>query len=236
LLLSVQGTALALGLPAVTEEEMQGLPRYDVDTVLQGVGVTVRELAGSLNGYVRLVAGSGDIRTGALAFFTNDFASEVLNTVNPFVKSDPYSHYECAAVLLRITDGVVEGEPAAVLQSDRLRIFANATIDLKTERLSASIKTVPTKGLGLSFSDLINPYTMLSGTLASPSLTLDPEGALLEGGAAVATGGVSILAKRFKDRYFSEKDACGKAVADADPAFQALKQTYYPAIADADRP
>jgi len=233
LLLAIQGTALAMGLPAVTEDEMKALPRYDVDTVLHGTGMTVRELAGSLNGYARVVAGAGDIRTTALAFFTNDFASEVLTTVNPFVKSDPYSHYECAVILLRLKDGIVDGQPAAVLQTDRLRIFANANVDLKTEKLNASINTVPTKGLGLSFSDLINPYTMISGTLASPSLTLDPEGALIEGGAAVATAGMSILAKRFKDRFLSAKDACGKAVADADPDFQAIKESYYPLITEA---
>lgn len=236
LLLSIQGAALVMGLPAVTEEEMQSLPRYDVDTVLHGDGVTVREMAGSLNGYIRIVAGSGDVRTGALAFFTNDFASEVVNTVNPFAKSSPFTHYECAAILLLFKDGVVEGEPAAVLQSDRLRIFANATVDLKSEKLNATIRTVPTKGLGLSFTDLINPYTMIGGTLANPSLTLDPEGALIEGGAAVATGGISILAKRFKDRFLSAKDACGKAVADADPGLQVLKQTYYPDAVDASPP
>jgi len=101
-------------------------------------------------------------------------------------------------------------------------------VDLKTEKLNATIRTVPTKGLGLSFSDLINPYTMISGTLASPRLTLDPEGALIEGGAAVATGGLSFLAKRFKDRFLSEKDACGAAVNEVGPAFQAVKATYFP--------
>jgi uncharacterized protein involved in outer membrane biogenesis len=228
MLLSIHGDALAMGLPAVTEKEMQALPRYDADAVMHATGVTVREMAGSLNGYVRIVAGPGDIRTGALAFFTNDFASEVLNTVNPFVKSNPYTHYECAAILLRMKDGVAEGEPAAVLQSNRLRIFANAMVDLKSEKLNVTVNTVPTKGLGLSFSDLINPYTMIGGTLAHPSLTLDPDGALISGGAAVATGGLSILAKRFKDRFLSEKDACSAAVNEVDPAFQALKLTYFP--------
>ncbi len=83
---------------------------------------------------------------------------------------------------------------------------------------------------------LINPYTMIGGTLASPSLTLDPEGALIEGGAAVATAGLSIIAKRLNDRFFKAKDACGKAVADADPDFQAIKKFYYPMISEASQP
>ncbi len=231
LLLTVRGNSLSLGLPATTEEEAQALPKYDVDTILHGSGNTLRNLAGSLDGYFRLVAGEGTMRTRGLHFFTNDFLSQVLVTVNPFVKADPYSHYQCAAVLLRLQEGLVTGKPAAVVQTDRLRIFANADVNLKTEKLHATINTVPTKGLGLSFSDLINPYTMISGTLAKPSLSLDPSGAILEGGAAVATGGVTILAKRFKDRFLSASDACGKAVADVDAEFQAIKEYYYPEAA-----
>ena len=51
---------------------------------------------------------------------------------------------------------------------------------------------------------------------------------MIEGGVAVATVGISILAKRFKDRFLSAKDPCGKAVSEADPGFQALKAYYYP--------
>lgn len=229
LLLAINGSGLHLGMPADTAEAFEALPRYDLDTVLSGNGRTVRELAGSLNGYVRLVGGAGRLKANALRFFTSDFLSEVLTTVNPFAKTDPYTNFQCTTVLLRLEDGVVSGKPALVSQSERLRIFSNATVDLKTEKLSADINTVPQKGLGLSFSDLVNPYTKLGGTLASPSLALDPEGALIEGGAAVATAGLSILAKRFKDRYLSEKDACGKAVAEADPDFAILRERFYPA-------
>lgn len=45
-------------------------------------------------------------------------------------------------------------------------------------------------------------------------------------GASVATGGVSLLARRFKDRFLSGKDACGRAVADTNAYLQALKELY----------
>ena len=113
-------------------------------------------------------------------------------------------------------------------QTKRLNIFAAATIDLKTEKVDVKVNTVPQKGLGLSLSDLVNPYTAIGGTLAKPTLTLDPQGAMIEGGAAVATGGLSILAKRFAERYLTASDACGKAASDALPEFQAVKAFYYP--------
>lgn len=233
LLLATQGTGLKVGLPAQSEKEFLALPKYDVDTVLHGSGATLREIAGSLNGYVRIVAGPGRVKPTALKFLAGDILSQVLEAVNPFAKTDPYTNFECGALLLRIDDGVITGKPGLLTQSDRLRMFVNTAVDLKTEELDVTINTVPRKGLGISFSDLINPYTKISGTMANPNLALDPEGVMIEGGAAIATGGISILAKSFKDRFLSAKDPCGKATEEADPGFQAIKNIYYPETAAA---
>ena len=128
------------------------------------------------------------------------------------------------AVLLLFSDGVVSGSPAFVQQTDKLRIFANLEIDLKTEKLEAHFRTIPQKGLGISVSNLVNPYVKLTGTLAKPALAIDTQNVVVEGGVAVATAGLSILAKSFKNRYLSEKDPCGKAVAEADEFLEAQKK------------
>ena len=228
LAVDISGSNLILGMPAATQEELDALPRYALDTILLGSGATARDLAASLNGYLRLVGGEGRVKPIGLLFFTSDFLSELASTVNPFTKTGSYTTVQCAVALVEFNNGKAAGKPISVLQTDRLRMFINANVDLATEKLSADIRTVPQKGLGLSISDLANPYVKLGGTLAKPVLTLDPEGALLEGGAAVATGGVSLLAKRFKERFIDEKDACGKAVRDAEPRFAELRAKYRP--------
>jgi hypothetical protein len=231
LALDVAGSNLILGSPPTTPEELAALPSNELDTILVGRGATVRELAASLSGYLRLVAGEGRVKATGLRFFTGDFLSEVLTTVNPFITKDPYTNVQCAVILARFENGKATGEPILVSQTDRLRILANADIDLSTERFDATISTVPQKGLGLSVTDLVNPFIKLSGTFAKPALTIDPEGVLIEGGAAVATAGLSILAKRFKQRYLDDKDACGKALKEAEPVFIELREKYQPADA-----
>ena len=228
MLMAVQGTSLKFGLPSASVEELQALPKYDVEIGIHGTGATLRELAASLNGYLRVDAGPGRLRTTALKFFTGDFLSQVVGSINPFEKTDPYTNFECGVVLLLLEDGVVIGEPGLVAQSDRLRLFTNSKIDLRTEDIDVTISTVARKGVGISFSNLINPYMKIGGTLASPSLQLDPERAMIEGGTAVATAGLSILAKSFKNRFLSAKDPCGKAVSDAGPTYQTIKETYFP--------
>ncbi|NCF15680.1 MAG: AsmA family protein [Gammaproteobacteria bacterium] len=229
LILDVVGSKLILGMPATTAEELAALPRYELDTILLGRGATVRELAASLSGYLRLVGGEGRLKASALRFFTSDFLSEVLTTVNPFAKTDPYTNFQCAVILVQAENGKAAGAPILVAQTDRLRILASAVIDLDTEQFDATINTVPQKGLGFSVSDLVNPFIKISGTFAKPTLSLNPEGALIEGGAAVATAGISILAKRFKERFLDDKDACGKALKEAEPVFTELREKYRPA-------
>ena len=232
LLLDIQGSALHLGLPAETPDELASLPRFDVDTVLAGRGKTYSELAGSLGGYMRIVGGEGKIRSSALSHFAGDFLLEVIDAVNPFVQSDPYTKLKCAAALGIVRDGVVSGKPFLVAETDKIRVFSEASVDLKSEKISANIRTVPMKGLGLSFSGLVNPFIKVNGTLLRPTLALDPESALLEGGAAVATGGLSFLAKQFKDRFLTSKDQCGKAIEEANSDFLAQREKYRPGTSE----
>ena len=221
--LVADGKNLVLGLRARTERELQQLPLFEVRAELTANGETVRDLAGSMDGYIRVVGGAGRVPSGSLSFFTQDFVTELISAINPFTKSEPYTSVDCSVLLLHFDEGVVEGQPAFVQQTDKLRIFANTKIDLKTEKLDVNFKMTPRKGLGLSISNLVNPYIKLTGTLGSPSLVVDPESVLFEGGVAVATAGLSVLAKSFKDRFFSGKDPCGKALAQADEKHEARK-------------
>ncbi|RLA31978.1 MAG: hypothetical protein DRR11_09420, partial [Gammaproteobacteria bacterium] len=222
--LTADGNDLVLGLRAKNTEDLQRLPQFQVRADLAANGETVRDLAGSMDGYIRLAGGAGRIPSGALAFLAQDFLTELMSSINPFTKSDPYTNVECAVLLMHFYDGVIEADPVFVQQTDKLRIFANTKIDLKTEKLDANFRTVPRKGLGLSLSNLINPYIKVTGTLGKPALVIDPEGVLIEGGVAVATAGLSILAKSFKNRFLSDKDPCGTALADADKKIESRKK------------
>jgi len=221
--LSADGKDLVLGIRAKTEEELQQLPLLELRAELTANGETVRDLAGSMDGYIRVVGGAGRVPSDSLSFLSQDFVTELISAVNPFTKSEPFTRVDCAVILLHFDDGVVEGQPAFVQQTDKLRIFANTKIDLETERLDADFKMVARKGLGLSISNLVNPYIKLSGTLGKPALIIDPGSVLIEGGVAVATAGLSVLAKSFKDRFLSGKDPCGKALAQADKKNEARK-------------
>jgi len=222
----LRGKNSRLSLSAVSPEELEDLPENEFDLAFIATGNTVREMAGNMNGYLRLVEGEGRMRFGAMSIFTQDFLSQLLNTLNPFSETDPYTNLKCMVILATVEGGALVGDPVLVVQSDKLNIFANAEVDLKTERVDADFNTVPQRGLGLSVSSLVNPYINVSGTLANPTLGFDPKSSLVEGGAAVATGGLSIIAKSLSDRFLTSRDPCEKALSDADEQFRMLEEKY----------
>jgi hypothetical protein len=59
-----------------------------------------------------------------------------------------------------------------------------------------------------------NPYIKLGGTLAKPAIELKGAEAVASTGVAVATLGISIVAKGMLDRATAEKKVCKKALAE----------------------
>jgi len=183
-------------------------------------GATVRDMAASLDGTLRLVGGSGQVK-GMPGWIARDFTTEIVDTVNPFSKEEDFATLECIAVLLRSVDGQLRGQPALVLQTDKLNIIGVAFIDLGSEKVDLKFETSARTGIGISVTDFVAPFTKVSGTMASPQLAVDSEQAVKRGGMAALTMGGSFIAKKTKSRFFSPEDPCGKSVAEADAEIKA---------------
>ena len=109
---------------------------------------------------------------------------------------------------VEIKTGVLESNPSSLVATDQIRVAAKSQIDLETEELEINVRTTPKKGIGISAGEIVNPYIKVVGTLESPRLAVDEKGVLLTGGAAVATGGLSILASAAWSRVSRAGDPC----------------------------
>ena len=78
---------------------------------------------------------------------------------------------------------------------------------------------MPRKGISISTAELFNPYVKIVGTLGAPMLAVDEQGVLITGGAAFATGGLSILAKAAWDRLSRSAEPCDEVRKEAQKAF-----------------
>jgi len=220
--LHLSGQDVALGLAVAQGQDMATYPHADLQIDLDATGATRREMASVLNGKVRMELGAGQIARSGAEFLLSDFGTQLLGQLNPFSAKDDYTQVDCAVAGAVITDGQMKVLPL-VFQTKQITIFSQGDIDLRTERIDLSFNSKPRQGLGISASALINPFIKVGGTLAEPAVELDPAGAVVGGGTAVATMGLSVIAKGFTDRFLASRDPCGdarKEIAKQDQASQ----------------
>jgi uncharacterized protein involved in outer membrane biogenesis len=189
---------------------------FAADVDLRGSGATLREFAASLNGRVRFLGRGGRMASSGFLVRSNDFIRQLISVVNPIAVNQATTEIICTAILLKAKDGVLTTDPALVMRTAELDVLTNGALDLNTEKLDLNFKTAARKGVGIGMAQLINPYIKVNGTLANPGITLDSKGALVNGGAAFATAGLSILATTVWDRVVHERDPCGAAAAQAN--------------------
>jgi hypothetical protein len=146
-----------------------------------------------------------------LDLVTADFLLTLLQAFNPFPGEEAATELQCGVALLSFSDGLATLEPMA-FQSDMMTLLGDGKIDLRTEELNLEWITKPRKGIGISASMITNPYIKLGGTLAEPSVELKPMEAVASTGVAVATMGLSLVAKGMYDRVTAEKKVCKKAL------------------------
>ena len=184
----------------------------DIDINLTAEGADLRALLGSASGEFYIDARGGRITNNrVIQALYGDLLQEILNTVNPFRETDSYTDFECMVIPVAFDDGVATGAPRTFISTSKIRMMVAPSVNLKTEELQINVRTTPRRALSVSAGELVNPYVQVVGTLAAPRLAVDETGLLISGGAAIATGGLSILARGVWDRLSRSGDACRQA-------------------------
>ena len=200
---------MRVGLTAADREDLSTWPPWDLLVDVETSGSTMHELAVSSSGGFGVIIGPGKITSSRVDLLFSDILSELFEHLNPFAKKRSYTNLECSVARVTLADGAATVDPM-IMQTEELIITSGGTVDLASEELDLSFNTRPKKGLGISTGVIINPFIKVGGNLAHPAVALDPSSAVLSGGAAVATAGLSLLGQSLFDRYIRDQDACSK--------------------------
>jgi uncharacterized protein involved in outer membrane biogenesis len=190
-------------------------PPIDLIVDLNSLGASPHGLASAVNGSLQLVIGKGVMDSKTLDLVTADVLLTLLKAFNPFAKEERATELQCGVMLLNFDNGLATLEPMA-FQSDKMTLLGKGKIDLGTEKLDLEWVTKPRKGIGISASMVTNPYIKLGGTLSKPSVELKGMEAVAHTGVAVATMGLSLVAKGMFDRITAEKKVCKKALEEIE--------------------
>ncbi|MGB5605031.1 MAG: hypothetical protein WBN51_00820, partial [Gammaproteobacteria bacterium] len=94
------------------------------------------------------------------------------------------------------------------LRTDTVNVLGGGAIKLGTGEIDLHFKTAQRKGLGISILGLADSFIRLSGTLRQPRVEMNAVGFLTQGGAAWATGGLSLLSDSLYRRLTASVNPC----------------------------
>jgi uncharacterized protein involved in outer membrane biogenesis len=193
------------GLP---EEKLGQVPAFDIDFHASGKGSNVREVAGTLNGSLYIASKGGSAENVDLSLLETFIFDQIFSVIMPKSQEKFDTQFSCIAINLQISDGLVTTNPAIAFTSEKVAVVTKGTLDLKTEKMNFNFNSTPTNALQISPGEMFHPFILISGTLAEPSVGVDPGKAALHGGAAIATLGLSVLVKGVYDRAGNAIPVC----------------------------
>jgi len=152
----------------------------NVDINLKGQGRSVATLMAGLNGSASIQISQGRINNKHINLLGADISASVLRMLYPKKEKVDYTRINCLVSRFDIKKGLAVST-AMVFDTSSMSVFGEGEINLKTEEIDFSLHPVPKEGIGfsgigklsLSLGKLSEPFK-LGGTLAEPSLTLDP--------------------------------------------------------------
>jgi uncharacterized protein involved in outer membrane biogenesis len=211
--LNLTGRQVELG--QLGKQQMIKGGKSDLKIELKGRGESLRALMASLTGETVLSVGEGKVRNKALNWASGDLLLQVLGSLNPLAKREETTNLTCAAVRFTIQDGLATANKGIAVRTDKVDVVGSGTVNLRTEGLDLGIRPSAREGVGLSLTGPLAGMTRIRGTITHPSVSIDPAGSLRTAasvGAAMATGGLSILGEKLVDKFEADSDPCRTAL------------------------
>jgi hypothetical protein len=180
-----------------------------LDLRLSGLGRSPQAMLASADGYVKVVVGAGRInkRLGVLVPLGGLLVT-LLDNIRSSGREEQYTDLECAVIQLDVAQGIATSSRGIALQTDALNVLGGGALKLATGEIDFQFKTVPRKGLGISLLGIANKFIRITGKLHRPQVKVDPKGVLIHGGAAWATGGLSLLYTDLASRLTAFVNPC----------------------------
>jgi hypothetical protein len=94
------------------------------------------------------------------------------------------------------------------LRTDSVNVLGGGYLKLRSGEIEIHFKTAYRKGLGISVLGLADNFIRLTGTLRQPRVDVNAVGFLAQGGAAWATGGLSLVYESVMRRLSAFSNPC----------------------------
>ena len=170
-------------------------------------GASVKSLVGNLNGAIMFKGGPGRIAGRSLDILFGDFLQTVSRKLSPR-QTERTTNVACSGGGVMFQNGLGTLKPGLVMRTTKVDLFANGTVDLKTETADLRLMTTPRTGIGISPASVLAPRLTVKGSLANPNFSVDSRSSALSTYTAFISGGASVVARGLWDRVTRNSDPC----------------------------
>jgi uncharacterized protein involved in outer membrane biogenesis len=193
----------------------------DIDIGLGGVGTSIANFMDNAYGKIQLQLHNSSVKNKNLELFGKDLVTGVLDIINPFSRQAAYLPIECGVIHFPVVKGDAIAAQGIAIKTDKVTVLGGGAIDLGTEEMEILIKPKARKGLGLS-AGLVTNIAKISGDFARPKVSIDSSSLLQTTasiGAAIFSGGWTLLAQGLLDRNKANSDVCGQTLRAPNKTF-----------------
>lgn len=179
----------------------------DLNAAVTASGASMKEMAASLSGPVSVRVGPAHILSSGA-----HEAEALLVGFAPLFSSANADRVElaCFGTVLAFANGVATGQPVAGARSEASQWLGSGVLDLKRQQVDWRGRIVARSGVSLGVTNIAGDVR-LAGPVNHPSISLDPAGApsaLARIGAAIVTGGASLVATAVWDASNERNNPC----------------------------
>ncbi len=211
-------------LQALSDGELFVGGTIDSSIRLTGPGDSLAGWMAHGSGAIQVDLYNSTIQNKALNAVGGDIVTGLLSAINPFSEKEEFVVVECGAVRLDIADGKANTRDGLALKTNRVTLLGGGEITFPDESLKIVMAPKPRKGFGISASSIAK-MVRIGGTLTNPKVEADAKGFLKSGaaiGAAIASGGLTLVAQGLFDRFQANSEVC--ALARGEQVLKPIKQ------------
>lgn len=189
-------------------EEITGTLALQMD--VSGKGKNLRELIGSTNGKVQLVADKGSIPKWVLEIWGGGLLRLIIPTT---WAEDSKTDLNCAVARFDLSEGIMRSQ-TLLADTQRVTVAGEAVVNWQNEQISGLFKPQPKDPTLFHLGTPIQ----LSGTLANPKIGSGQSGIYALGKWAIGLTSPAALIVVFGDVGASEKNPCAALLKQPAPA------------------
>jgi uncharacterized protein involved in outer membrane biogenesis len=219
--LDLKTKSINSGLIVSALQKKEGLIRKgatDITIKLNSTGKSSKAIASNADGQILVEVGDAKLPNNLIRTFGGDTLTNIANLINPNSDKDmlenKHTILTCAVANLKISDGVATADKGIAFETDVMNLVADGKIDFKDEMIDLNLAPYPQQGLKISVASIVGKLLKVKGPIASPSVSISKTGVAKSAvsiGAAMATGGMSLLGQKIIGTATEDKSPCETA-------------------------